>query len=89
MTAAEETKPVACNYYGAAILWLTTGTGKRMPVDARPDRERGNVMVDTKHGRADVLGRGQAAGARADHRPLHLHHRLTCPHASKWARKGH
>lgn len=74
--------PTTCNYCGAAILWLRTGTGKLMPVDARPDLERGNVL---RHGdRAGVLGKSQAAAARAAGTPLRLHHAVSCPFASAW-----
>jgi hypothetical protein len=75
---------VACPDCAAPILWLTTGTGARMPVDANPDPVRGNVIVDRQY--AGVLGHTKAAAARVAGRPLHTHHRVTCPHAAKWAR---
>lgn len=81
--AAADGKPVRCNYCRARILWLTTPKGARMPVDAQP-HERGNVAVDGA--RCVVLGRTQAAGARAAGRPLHRHHKLTCPHADRWSK---
>lgn len=76
--------PTTCNYCSAEILWLRTTTGKLMPVDARPDPERGNVL---RHGdRGGVLGKNQAAAARAAGTPLRLHHAVSCPFASAWQR---
>lgn len=75
--------PVACDHCAATIMWLRTEHGKLMPVDARADWERGNVRRDG--GRATVLGRAEAAAQRAAGVPLRTHHRLSCPHASKWA----
>lgn len=66
-------------------MWLVTGAGKRMPVDARPDPERGNIVRQGDH--AGVLGPGPAAGARARGVPLRLHHAVTCPFAARWNRR--
>jgi hypothetical protein len=66
----------------APIRWLTTQVGKRMPVDAEPS-ERGNVLLTGDV--AGVLNPGQAGAARAAGAPLYLHHRLSCPFASRWA----
>lgn len=82
--ATEDGTPVACPDCRAPILWLTTPKGNRMPVDAQPHAE-GNVVVEGAT--CAVLGRNQLPGARAAGRPLHRHHRLSCPHADKWARK--
>jgi hypothetical protein len=78
-----DSAPTTCNYCRAEILWLTTTNGKRMPVDARPDLERGNVL--RQGDRAGVLGKSQAAAARAQGTPLRTHHALTCPYASAWS----
>lgn len=75
-------EPTTCNYCTAPIMWLITSAGKRMPVDARPDPERGNVLRQGDH--AGVLGKNQAAAARALGTPLRLHHAVTCPFASAW-----
>jgi hypothetical protein len=74
-----------CNHCQAPILWATTTAGARMPIDADPHPD-GNVLVDDAGGHlvAGVLGVGQAAGARARGQLLHRHHKLTCPHASRW-----
>lgn len=79
--------PRPCADCGEPILWLRTIHGRRMPVDARPNRKRGNVAVDRR--RATVLGRDQAAAARASGRRLHTHHRVSCPYAHRWARPAH
>ncbi len=72
----------SCEHCDAELLWLTTATGKRMPVNAAPDAERGNV-VRAGHV-AGVLGTGAAAAARTTGTPLWLHHAVTCPHAGRW-----
>jgi hypothetical protein len=74
-----------CEHCSAALLWLTTSAGKRMPVNAEPDPERGNVM--RSGGVAGVLGASLAAAARAAGKPLWLHHVVTCPHADRWRSK--
>lgn len=75
-----------CNYCAAPIRWLTTSTGKRMPVDAQPDRERGNVV--RLGGLAAVLGKGPAAAARDQGVDAYLHHAVTCPYAAQWNTKA-
>lgn len=71
-----------CNYCDARIRWVTTTRDVRMPLDARPDADRGNVLVLTSG--AGVLNDGQAAAARARGVELYLHHAVTCPFASRW-----
>lgn len=70
-----------CNHCAAPIRWLTTSTGARMPVDAAPDPDRGNVV--RLGGVASVLGK-QAAAARAAGVELYLHHAVSCPFADRW-----
>lgn len=71
---------------GARILWLTTDAGKRMPVDADPDPERGNIVRSGRH--AGVLGDQGARSARAAGTPLWLHHRASCAKAGQWSDAG-
>jgi hypothetical protein len=75
-----------CEHCDGALLWLTTAAGKRMPVDAAPDPDRGNVIRTGAV--AGVLGPGPAAAARAAGQPLWLHHVVTCPHADRWRSTG-
>lgn len=75
--------PQPCNFCGGTILWLQTNRGAWMPVDAEP-APSGNVL--RTGGRGGVLGKNQAAAARASGAQLHLHHAVTCEHASKWQR---
>jgi hypothetical protein len=75
-------EPDRCNYCSAGIQWLTSSTGKRMPVSIEPDPDRGNVIV--RGSNAGVLGPGPAAAARAQGEPLFLHHVVDCPHADRW-----
>lgn len=81
--------PNACGSCDAPIVWARTQRGERMPVDAAPDPERGNVMLTGRapHLRAGVLSRGQAAGARAVGQELHTAHFVNCPHAGAHRRR--
>lgn len=71
-----------CEHCDAQLLWLTTTAGKRMPVDAAPDPERGNVT--RSQGVAGVLGDQAATAARAAGQPLWLPHMASCPHVERW-----
>ncbi|MDN5861747.1 MAG: hypothetical protein L0H84_24365 [Pseudonocardia sp.] len=74
-----------CNYCAAPLRWALTAAGKRMPLDAAPDAQRGNVLL--LGGRAAVLGPGPARGARSDGQTLYLPHAVFCPHARHWSTK--
>lgn len=71
-----------CEHCHEPLLWLTTSAGKRMPVDADPDPDRGNVVRTGAV--AGVLGPSKASAARAAGVPLWTHHVVTCPHADRW-----
>jgi hypothetical protein len=79
-------QPSPCNFCQRSIFWLTTARGQRMPVDIRPHDE-GNVDIDRHAGTCGVLNPTAAAGARKAGRLLYRHHKLSCPHADKWAKK--
>jgi hypothetical protein len=76
-------EPSPCPDCGQPILWLTTATGARMPVDADPDPHRGNVVLIGHT--AGVLGHGKARAARAAGLELRTHHKLKCPRVDRWA----
>ncbi|ANZ35547.1 hypothetical protein BBK82_05085 [Lentzea guizhouensis] len=82
----------SCNHCGARLLWATTrSNGVRMPLDAEPSPERGNVLVTEERGvlMAAVVGRKSLAAAmRAAGQHLHLHHGVTCPDRSRWHRRA-
>lgn len=82
-----------CRSCGAPIVWARTSRGRRIPLDAAPDPERGNVVLDG--GRALVfaspadarreIGEREAVRAmpaRSEAAPTqHTAHFATCPHA--------
>ena len=72
-----------CDFCDAPIRWLITRRDVRMPVDADPHPQLGNVVI--AGGRAGVLDRARAAAARARGVPLWLHHAASCPHARRWS----
>lgn len=82
---APDPEPEHCEFCDGPIRWLTSRTGKRMPVDAYPS-PRGNVII--RGDRAGVLGPVPAAAAREHGEQLHLHHVVECPHADRWNAKA-
>lgn len=80
----------SCSSCDAAIVWGVTHNGKRMPVNAEPNWQRGNVelhLQDDGELYADVLPPGKAAGARACDRQLHTSHFDDCPDAARHRRR--
>lgn len=72
-----------CSTCGAPIVWARTTLGRRLPVNVAPTPGRGNVLLAVQRGEliAGMLGRNQAAGARAHGRALHTTHFTDCPGA--------
>lgn len=71
-----------CNFCSAPLRWLTSSTGAKMPVNAKPDNDRGNVVV--LGGKAGVRGPARARAARTAGVELYLHHAVTCPDVKTW-----
>lgn len=82
-----KTKSV-CEHCDGELLWARTRNDARMPVDRAPSDD-GNVLITAAGGElhASVFGPRQAAGARAAGKRLHVHHKVTCPYAHRWANK--
>ena len=74
MTNAEQAHCQSC---GRAIIWATSPTGARLPLDARPVTVYG---VAPQEGYATPLA-GKAD--RLDHSPVYISHFLTCPNAGQ------
>lgn len=75
--------PLAC---AARVIWTeNTVTGRKMPVDAAPDSERGNVLLTSGNAAplATVLTNAELA-ARPSRRGLHVSHFATCPQGPAW-----
>lgn len=71
-----------CRSCGADIRWVTTGSGKRMPIDAHPSRAGNVQLVDTEDGVVGEVMRGnRAVDARARGLELFVAHFATCPNA--------
>lgn len=83
--------PEFCRSCKAQVVWTVTPAGARAPIDAEPDRERGNVLLL----RSDVIDGGVLSvvlsGLALSHaRPsgkLRLNHWATCPDREEWRRK--
>lgn len=77
-----------CRSCGAAIRWAKTPAGKRIPLDAIPDRARGNVRLGFIGGEelAIVLAPGADLEAARIDGDLFLSHFATCPKASEHRR---
>lgn len=82
-----------CRTCRMPIRWVVmASTGKRMPLDAEPDCNLGNVMILTAaagadEGKAVVLGGKVLDKARADRSlSLYASHFVTCPNAAQHRR---
>jgi hypothetical protein len=80
----------ACEGCGASLVWAVSGydycdetAGKRSPIVAAPDAEKGNVLLLAPSGLASplavVLSGELLQEARAANVPLHLNHFADCP----------
>lgn len=57
-----------CRSCGKPIIWVETSAGKKMPLDAKPEKR---FVIGSKSGKAHLLD-------------THLSHFATCPDAGKW-----
>lgn len=82
---SEPTDLTECRSCGAEIIWCTTSSGKRMPVDAEPGR-RGNIAVEVDgHGHAIAhMVKADARAAELEAGRLHESHFATCEQAEGW-----
>lgn len=76
----------ACRSCGAAIRWVQTINGRRMPMDVEPAAD-GNVwLTGIKNGTPQVLV-ALTADAVPANVPVRYHsHFVTCPQADEWRR---
>lgn len=75
----------ACRSCGAAIRWVATRKGKRMPLDYRPSQGPEANVVVCADGVAEVLGPMDARWASAGDR--YTSHFQTCKQADSWRRR--
>lgn len=71
---------IRCGTCGADIIWCRTETGKRMPVDAKPNKE-GNLTID--HTEMLPTVRPVSRGTHKTGQPLYKSHFATCKDATK------
>ena len=74
-----------CRSCQTEIVWAETEHGKRMPVDAEPDPERGSIVLREREGEAPLAIAGVGPEAFPGE-PLHSAHFATCPDAKAWRR---
>lgn len=74
-----------CRSCDAPIYWIKTAKGQAMPIDARPDPNRGNVRL-VAGGSGVVLSHDEARARRAAGEALHTSHFATCVHAAQHRR---
>jgi hypothetical protein len=71
-----------CRSCGAAIIWMKTAAGKRMPIDAEPS-EKGNIVLVEDKGnfeQFDLISYAKPG-------PRYTSHFATCPQAAEWRKK--
>lgn len=88
MSALRDSDFTRCRSCGAKVVFVLTGNGKRMPLDASP-RTDGGFFVFAPEDPAQALQAlsvtspdAAAAEARAGGRPRFVSHFATCPHAA-------
>lgn len=68
-----------CKSCYAAILWVEmAASGKKNPLDAKPDALHGNITV-TENGKGIVLKGEALEAARRDGMDLYISHFASCP----------
>jgi hypothetical protein len=75
-----------CQSCLAAIFWMTTTTGGRMPIDCEPVPD-GNIRLLEEFSTVEVLGKKATSAARTKGEKLYKSHFASCPNAAKH-RKG-
>ncbi len=77
-----------CRSCNAKILWVTTASGKKMPLDIE-STEDGNVLIPNPAtgASARVLSKVEIAEAKAAGRKLFVSHFSSCPEAKKFRKK--
>ena len=82
-----------CRSCSAPLRWGKTPSGKRMPLNAEPDLERGNVRLTLDRYFPDgsqpaiIYGAEAARHVREAGDLLYLPHHATCPDADRWNAK--
>lgn len=67
-----------CKSCGAEIIWVRTGNGKAMPVDAEPSAAGSLVLEQDPQGRTAAHVAGLFDGSD---QPRYVSHFVTCPDA--------
>lgn len=76
-----------CNSCGAGIRWITTFSGKKMPVDDHPIffSEGGSGLFVTDNGA--VIHGTECPKGQVNARVGYISHFVTCPNADQYRRK--
>lgn len=69
-----------CKSCEADVIWCETSTGKKMPMDAKPDPKGTFVIINGKTRVANDEDRRLR-------RDLHTSHFATCPDAGTWRKQ--
>lgn len=78
---------MTCRACPAAIRWVTTSAGRKMPIDAEPDEHKGNIILKINSSGDDIAHyidrkTSKVAG------PFYTSHFATCPEAQRFRKKG-
>jgi hypothetical protein len=73
---------ITCRSCGDEVFWIESETGKKMPVDAKPEKR----IILMQQGGVPVLSvpDGNPIGKVVD---VYTSHFATCPDATKWRKK--
>lgn len=79
-----------CRSCGAEIRWVTMAfSSKSAPLNAEPDRNKGNVVIVGSNVGILIGGLNDEARERAEKHGVefHLSHFATCPQREKWRKR--
>lgn len=77
-----------CQSCGAPLVWVTTPSGGRMPLNRSPTADGNVLIVSTPLGAIGVtLSKDALAKARAEAVNLRLPHHANCPEGQSWKKK--
>jgi hypothetical protein len=75
-----------CRSCGAAVVWVETVKGKRMPLDVKPN-EKGNIMLREREGREPLAIYVSDQQRESSQLKLFVSHFATCPQSKGWRKK--
>lgn len=78
---------MTCKACPAAIRWVTTSAGRKMPIDAEPNVFTGTIILKTNSSGEEIAHHIDRKKSHVDG-PYYTSHFATCPEAQRFRKKG-